>query len=121
MLQLSQRRVQSSCGDKTNMPNVLKFPQLGLAPPGRIYTASRDAETEGLLDRRHQPTNARHDIGNIILCLEVAALQLRRADAIKSETDQIRTASEHLLMAAELIEIVRRKAMRIESRGLVAL
>ena len=109
----SAKRVQSSCGDVTSIPNVLKFPKLGLASPVRIYTASGDAETEVLLDRRHQPTNARRDIGDIILCLELAALQLRRADAIKSDTDQIRTASEHLLMAEELIVIVRRKAMRI--------
>lgn len=95
------------------MPNVLKFPKLSPAPPGRICTTSGNAETEALLGRSDQPTNARRDIRDIVLCLELAALQLRRADAVRSDTDQIRTASEYLLMAEELIEVVRRKTPRI--------
>jgi hypothetical protein len=96
----------------TDMPNLLKFPKLGPAPTGRICTTPDDTETEVLLGRSDQPTNARRDIRDIILCLELAALQLRRAEAAKSDAHQLRTASEYLLMAEELIEVVRWKAPR---------
>lgn len=95
------------------MPNVLKFPKLSPVPPGRICTTSGDSATEALLGRSDWPTNARRNIRDIILCLELAALQLRRADAARSDAHQTRTASEYLLMAEELIEVVRWKAPRI--------
>jgi hypothetical protein len=93
------------------MSNILRFRKSMLSsgntePEG----TSGDAEISLLADVDNEAHSARRDVRDIILFLELAAFQLRRAGALKPNPDLREKFKGYLASAEELIEMTRRKA-----------
>lgn len=91
------------------MPNVLKFPK-SFAPSATGIRAADGSGAENHPGPLRQPLKNRREVRDIILLLDLAALQLRRADAMNSGADSTSVAKEYLSRAEELIDIARRIA-----------
>jgi len=94
------------------MSKVLKFQKMlssgNAGPKGESTIAEISLHVPGYLDETQ--TNVRRDIGSIILLLELAASQLRRARTPKPGPFLKEIFEEYLSDAEGLIEMARRNA-----------